>query len=227
VTTLATLQSLIAQGESETLELERSTAELRRAGETLCAFLNGDGGKVLIVVAPDGRLVGQDVADITLRDIAAMLGRFEPPARVEMSRVDVGNGRQELLTQEHRSIPRNPLIAGAFHRTGAIEVWGRGTNRVVEACRAYGVAEPTFTEASGAVTVTFKAEVVAAARDLVPGGDQVGTKSGPSSSARSRGRFCDASRTNGAVGAHEPDQVPGPSRGAPAGCRPPRNDHRG
>jgi ATP-dependent DNA helicase RecG len=76
-----------------------------------------------------------------------------------------------------RRCPRNPLIAGAFHRTGAIEVWGRGTNRVIEACRAYGIAEPTFTEASGAVTVTFKAEVVGGARGLVPGRHQVGTKS--------------------------------------------------
>lgn len=403
------LSQLIAQGESETLEFKRSTAEMKRAGETLCAFLNGEGGKVLIGVAPDGKLVGQDVADITLRDIAAMLGRFEPPARVEMIRIDVGRGRQvivleaapsrqfapfvfeskpykrvgstttvmsqaeyarllldrnhsrhrwenqpavgvrledldreeilrtrataieqrrlsagtsmdvgdildrlglridgqitqaaqmlygtkflpdcpqallklgrfrgtkitgdildnkqehlhafamvreaiawldrtlplsarfpkgainredrlpvpaealreivinavihrdvsnpssyvaiavfddrieihsigdfptgiraELLTQEHRSIPRNPLIAGAFHRTGAIEVWGRGTNRVIEACRAYGIAEPTFTEGSGAVTVTFKAEIIAAVTNLVPGRHQVGTKS--------------------------------------------------
>jgi ATP-dependent DNA helicase RecG len=83
--------------------------------------------------------------------------------------------RAELLTQEHRSIPRNPLIAGAFHRTGAIEVWGRGTNRVIEACRAYGIAEPTFSEDSGAVTVTFKAEVVVGARDLVPGWREVCT----------------------------------------------------
>ncbi len=81
-----------------------------------------------------------------------------------------------MLRQEHRSIPRNPLIAGAFHRTGAIEVWGRGTNRVIEACRAYSIAEPTFIEGSGAVTVTFKAEVVAGGGDLVPGGHQVGTK---------------------------------------------------
>jgi len=85
--------------------------------------------------------------------------------------------RAELLSQEHRSIPRNPLIAGAFHRTGAIDVWGRGTNRVIEACRAFGILDPTFTEASGAVTVTFKAEVVVGARDLVPDGHQVGTKS--------------------------------------------------
>jgi ATP-dependent DNA helicase RecG len=88
VTTLAGLQSLIAQGESETLEFKRSTAELKRAGETLCAFLNSEGGRVPIGVGPDGRLVGQAVADITLHNIAAMLGRFEPPARVEMSPVD-------------------------------------------------------------------------------------------------------------------------------------------
>jgi ATP-dependent DNA helicase RecG len=45
MTRLATLQWLIAQGESETLELKRSTAELKPAGETLCAFLNGEGGR--------------------------------------------------------------------------------------------------------------------------------------------------------------------------------------
>lgn len=48
---------------------------------------------------------------------------------------------------------------------------------MVEACRAFGITEPTFTEASGAVTVTFKAEIVAGAGDLVLGGHQVGTKS--------------------------------------------------
>lgn len=47
---LAALQSLIALGESETLEFKRSTPELRRASETLCAFLNGDGAQVLVGV---------------------------------------------------------------------------------------------------------------------------------------------------------------------------------
>ena len=109
-TTLATLQSLIAQGESETLELKRSTAALKRAGETHCAFLNGEGGKVLIGVGPDGKLVGQDVADITPRDIAVMLGRFEPPARVEMSRVDVENGRQVIVLEAVPSRQFAPFV---------------------------------------------------------------------------------------------------------------------
>lgn len=112
---LAILQELVAQGESETLELKRSTVEVRRAGETLCAFLNGEGGQILIGVGPDGKIIGQQVSDNTLRDIAAILGRFEPPARIDMDRVDVGNERVAIvldapLAREHapfiRLVPR-------------------------------------------------------------------------------------------------------------------------
>src|SRR5688572_18947571 len=118
---LAILQQLVARSESETLELKRSTAELRRAGETLCAFLNGEGGKVLIGVGPDGRLVGQEVADITLRDIATMLGRFEPPARVEMTRVDVSNGRQVIVLDAASARQHAPFVFDAkpYKRVGS------------------------------------------------------------------------------------------------------------
>lgn len=97
MTNLAALQTLIAQGESETVEFKRSTAELRRAGETLCAFLNGDGGQVLVGVGPKGQLVGQQVADITLRDIAATLGKIEPAARIELDRVALENGLEVIV----------------------------------------------------------------------------------------------------------------------------------
>ena len=77
---LKDLQSIVAAGESETVEFKKSTAQLPRAGETLCAFLNGNGGLVLIGVAPDGMIAGQEVADKTQQEIARMLDRFEPPA---------------------------------------------------------------------------------------------------------------------------------------------------
>lgn len=108
--TLSGLKSLIAKGESETLEFKRSTAELRRAGETLCAFLNGEGGQVLIGVAPDGKAVGQQVADITLRDIATTLGRFEPLAPIEMDRVDVDVGRTVIVLEAPSSREYAPFI---------------------------------------------------------------------------------------------------------------------
>ncbi len=38
------LNLLIAAGESQTLELKKSTAEKDRACRTLCAFANGRGG---------------------------------------------------------------------------------------------------------------------------------------------------------------------------------------
>jgi len=330
----ADLERLVADGESEKIEFKRSTGQLRRAGETLCGLLNAQGGTVLIGVTDRGELVGQDISDTTLRDVAAMIDRFEPPARIETERVwenepavrvrledldheeilrtreaaiqqrrisagtslDVGDildrlglrvdgaitqaaqvlygtrflpdyprgllkmgrfrgtkitgdildNRQEHLhafaivreamafldrtlplaahfpegevfredrlpvpadalreivlnavmhrdysvansyvaiavfddrievrsvgglpqgiTAEelsgpHRSIPRNPLIAEAFHRTGAVEIWGRGTNRVIEACERHGVEAPSFEERSGALFVTFRAQI--------------------------------------------------------------------
>lgn len=55
------------------------------------------------------------------------------------------------------TVLRNPLIAETFHRTGAVEIWGRGTNRVIEECRRYGVEPPTFEEQGGGLIVTFRA----------------------------------------------------------------------
>lgn len=65
----------------------------------------------------------------------------------------------ESLSRSHRSVLRNPLIAETFHRTGAVEIWGRGTNRVIEECVRYGLAAPTFEEQAGALYVTFRAAI--------------------------------------------------------------------
>lgn len=65
----------------------------------------------------------------------------------------------EMLSGPHPSVLRNPLIAETFHRTGAVEAWGRGTNRVIEECERYGVELPSFEEQGGAVVVTFRAPI--------------------------------------------------------------------
>ena len=71
------------------------------------------------------------------------------------------------LSGPHVSNPPNPLIAGAFHRTGAVEVWGRGTNRVIDECLRHGIEAPTFEERGGALLVTFRAEIVPGAGEHV------------------------------------------------------------
>jgi ATP-dependent DNA helicase RecG len=40
------IEKLILLGESETLEFKASTAQLKPAFKTACAFLNGEGGTV-------------------------------------------------------------------------------------------------------------------------------------------------------------------------------------
>jgi ATP-dependent DNA helicase RecG len=49
----------------------------------------------------------------------------------------------DKLYQKHPSVPRNPNIAGAFFRTGMVESWGRGYDKVVAACEAVRAALPT------------------------------------------------------------------------------------
>jgi ATP-dependent DNA helicase RecG len=95
--TLQAIKRLVAAGESEKLELKRSTGELRDAMRTLCAFANGDGGKVVVGAKPDGQLIGQQVSEQTLHDIAASRERFEPPVEVAMDHIRVTEGREVLV----------------------------------------------------------------------------------------------------------------------------------
>lgn len=94
---LRELKRVVARGESQTVEFKTSTAQLPRAGETLCAFLNGKGGRVLIGVSPDGALTGQQVADTTQQEIARILERFEPPAPMETEVVPLPDSHRSVL----------------------------------------------------------------------------------------------------------------------------------
>ncbi|MBI4678072.1 MAG: putative DNA binding domain-containing protein [Elusimicrobia bacterium] len=95
--TLKDLCRIVVRGESPRLELKRSTGELQEALQTACAFLNGQGGHVVVGAKPDGTLVGQQVSDKTLRDIAQAMEGFEPPARIEIERVPVAPGLEALV----------------------------------------------------------------------------------------------------------------------------------
>jgi len=97
---MSDLERLIVGGESETLELKRSTGQLNRAGQTLCGFLNYAGGNVVIGVTDDGRIVGQEVSDKTRRELALMLGRFEPPALVQTRFVELPDGGRKVIVLE-------------------------------------------------------------------------------------------------------------------------------
>lgn len=114
------LKAVLKKGEGQTLEFKRSTAELQGAMQSLCAFMNGAGGLVIIGVGPDGRLIGQDVSDATHQKIAAALDRFEPPAQVTMESADIGQGKQTIVLKAEAGNESVPFTfeGRAYERVG-------------------------------------------------------------------------------------------------------------
>ena len=91
------LAILISGGESETLELKRSTSQITEACQSLCALLNNRGGFVILGVESDGRITGQTVSDDTLRKISAHLQKFEPSPPVQIEQVPLQNGLAAIV----------------------------------------------------------------------------------------------------------------------------------
>lgn len=56
---------------------------------------------------------------------------------------------EEDLKKVHRSKPRNPLIADTCFKAGYIDSWGRGTIKIIEACKEVDLPEPELKEEQG------------------------------------------------------------------------------
>jgi ATP-dependent DNA helicase RecG len=108
-----------AAGESEMQEFKRSTGQRREAARAVCAMLNHRGGRVLFGVDPDGRVVGQQVSDHTLEEIAQELREIEPPTFPTIERVVVGNGREVLAVSVGTGHSQPYTLRGqAYRRVG-------------------------------------------------------------------------------------------------------------
>ncbi|MFD2918877.1 ATP-binding protein [Terrimonas rubra] len=52
------------------------------------------------------------------------------------------------------SVPFNPDIAATFFRSGYIESWGRGIEKIAAACNSFGIPLPVFdTGLSGLIII--------------------------------------------------------------------------
>jgi ATP-dependent DNA helicase RecG len=61
----------------------------------------------------------------------------------------------EKLLSVHGSNQRNPMIASGFFRSGMIETWGRGIEKIISACSEEGKPEPIFDVSNTEMMVTF------------------------------------------------------------------------
>ncbi|MDY4786215.1 MAG: ATP-binding protein, partial [Bacteroidaceae bacterium] len=69
--TIEDIQALIHSDETRTLELKKTTGELKDGIRSVCAFLNTAGGWLLFGIAPTTlKILGQEVTDNTRKEIA-------------------------------------------------------------------------------------------------------------------------------------------------------------
>jgi len=59
------------------------------------------------------------------------------------------------LLGKHSSIPFNPDVASVFFRAGMIESWGRGIERIMEACQEAGTPEPEVRDEQTGLWMVF------------------------------------------------------------------------
>ena len=63
------------------------------------------------------------------------------------------------LMEKHASRPYNPDIANALFRSGYIESWGRGTIKIIRACKQARLPEPIFNYNSSDFSVEFRKDI--------------------------------------------------------------------
>ena len=61
----------------------------------------------------------------------------------------------EALKRNHSSRPRNPVIADVCFKAGYIDLWGRGTLKIINSCRDAGLPEPEIQELDGGILVSI------------------------------------------------------------------------
>lgn len=63
----------------------------------------------------------------------------------------------ETLLSAHVSKPYNPDIARVFYRAGYIESWGRGIQKICDACKNLGAKDPEYIVHGEDIMVKFSA----------------------------------------------------------------------
>jgi len=65
----------------------------------------------------------------------------------------------DMLQQKHTSIPYNPDIANVFFRSGYVEAWGRGIEKINELCTETGLPLPLITYNHSGCWVEFRKDI--------------------------------------------------------------------
>ncbi|MBS3907376.1 MAG: putative DNA binding domain-containing protein [Syntrophaceae bacterium] len=109
------LQSLIANGENERVEFKTGNMSPEVIAKTVCAFLNREGGRLLLGVSDRGRLAGVADADLLTRSIESQLpSLISPPALWTVDRMRV-EGRDIVIVEASEGMDKPYVTGGAIY----------------------------------------------------------------------------------------------------------------
>lgn len=88
--TIQDIRALIQGDETRTLEVKKTTGELKDGMHSACAMLNTAGGWLLFGIAPSTlEIIGQQVTDNTRREIAHEIAKLEPMIDLPIEYIDI------------------------------------------------------------------------------------------------------------------------------------------
>ncbi len=113
-------KKLISCGESETVEFKKSTSMLKEGVETVVAFSNKQGGHLIFGINDNGHVVGQDVTDDTLKNIANTIKlNTDPKIYPTVECVTCEEKSCVLVTVEESPLKPHPANGRPYMRVGA------------------------------------------------------------------------------------------------------------
>ena len=90
--TIEDVKVIIRGDETRTLEMKKTTGELKDGMRSACAFLNTAGGWLFFGIAPTTlKILGQEVTDNTRKEIAREIAKLEPLIDLPVEYIDVPN----------------------------------------------------------------------------------------------------------------------------------------
>jgi ATP-dependent DNA helicase RecG len=88
--TIEDVKTIIRGDETRTLEMKKTTGELKDGMRSACAFLNTAGGWLFFGIAPTTlKILGQEVTDNTRKEIAREIAKLEPLIDLPVEYIDV------------------------------------------------------------------------------------------------------------------------------------------
>lgn len=105
--TIDSIKELIKNDETRTVELKKTTGELKDAMHSVCAMLNSDSGYVIIGIAPKSlKIIGQQVTDATRQEIAREIRKLEPFVDMPVQYIDIPDtdGNQLIVLHADKNL---------------------------------------------------------------------------------------------------------------------------